>query len=65
MIGFKTGLHVVGFGATTKGHFQACAVRHFWALLLPAVVVEGAVAICFKTLFSRESSLGISLGLIK
>ena len=65
MIGFKTGLHVVGFGATAKGHFQACTVRHFRALLLPAVVVEDAVAIFFKTLFSRESSLGISLGLIK
>ncbi|XP_073239921.1 DELTA-alicitoxin-Pse2b-like [Porites lutea] len=41
----------MGFGATAKGHFQACALRHFGAFLLPAAVVEVAVAICLNSLF--------------
>ena len=32
--------------ATAKGHFQACALSHFGAFLLPAAVVEVAVTIC-------------------
>ena len=46
----KTGLHVVGFGAVEKGHFQACTVHYFWALLLPVAAVD--VAIC-KSLMIR------------
>ena len=38
-----------------KGHFQACALSHFWAFLLPAVVVEVAVAICLKYLILTSS----------
>ena len=38
----KTGLRLVGFCAIAKDYFQACALRYFWAFLLPAaVVVEG------------------------
>ena len=37
----KTGLHVIGFCTTAKGYFQTRALRHFWAVLLPAAVVEG------------------------
>ena len=48
----KTGLHVVGFGATVQGHFEACALRRFWASLLLAAVVEVAVVICLKSLLS-------------
>ena len=51
-----TGLHVVGFGATVQGHFEACALRRFWASLLPAAVVEVAVVICLKSLLSSEAS---------
>ena len=40
-----------------KGHFQACAVCHFWALLLPATVVEVTIAICFKFLFCNGSKM--------
>ena len=41
-------LNVAGFGATAKGHFQACALRQlFWAFLLP--VAEAEVASCFFT----------------
>ena len=47
-----TGLHVVGFGATVQGHFEACALRRFWASLLPAAVVEVAVVIRLKSLLS-------------
>ena len=45
-------LHVVGFDATAKGHFQACALSHFGAFLLPAAVVEVAVRICLNSLIS-------------
>ena len=45
----KTALHVLGFGATAKGHFQACALRHFGAFLLSA-----AVAICLNSLMIRR-----------
>ena len=31
----EAGLHVLGFDATAKDHFQACALRRFWAFLLP------------------------------
>ena len=41
----KTGLHVVGFGAPAKSHFHASALRHVWAFLLLAAVVEVAVAL--------------------
>ena len=30
-----------GLSATAKGYFQACALRHFWAFLLPAALVGG------------------------
>ena len=33
-----------------QGHFEACALRRFWASLLPAAVVEVAVVICLKSL---------------
>ena len=36
--------------AEAKGHFQACVLRLFGALLSPAAVVEVAVAICLKSL---------------
>ena len=38
-----------------EGDFQACALRHFWAILLPVAVVEVAVAICFRSLLSLVS----------
>ena len=50
-----TGLHFVGLGAMAKGHFQACALSHFWAFLLPAAVVEVAVAICLESLIPTSS----------
>lgn len=50
-----TGLHVVGFGATVQGHFEACALRRFWASLLPAAVVEVAVVICLKSLIRERT----------
>ena len=37
----KTGLRLVGFCAIAKDYFQACALRYFWAFLLPAAAVEG------------------------
>ena len=41
-----------------RGHFQAQAVRHFWAVLLPAApVVEVAVVVCSKSLISPISHL--------
>ena len=33
-----------------KGQFQVCELRHFGAFLLPAAVVEVAVAICLNSL---------------
>ena len=51
----KTDPQVVGFDGTAEGNFQACALRHFWAILLPATVVKVAVAICFKSLLSLVS----------
>ena len=42
----------VGFGTTAKAHFEACALCHFWASLLPPAVVEVTVVICLKILIS-------------
>ena len=57
IINYQTDLHIVGFGVMAKGHFQACAVSHFWALLLPATVVEVTITICFKFLFCNGSKM--------
>ena len=35
-----------------QGHFEACALRRFWASLLPAAVVEVAIVICLKSLIT-------------
>ena len=35
-----------------KGYFQASALHLFWVFLLPAGIVEVAVAICFQFLIS-------------
>ena len=53
-------LHVIGFGATAKSHFQACALRHFGASLLPGAVVEVAVAICLNSLFAHCSAVNLN-----
>ena len=37
-----------------QGHFEACALRRFWASLLPAAVVEVAVVICLKSLMKHK-----------
>ena len=46
---YMAGLYVAGFGATAKGHFQACALCQFFgAFSLPAAVAEVAITICLK-----------------
>ena len=49
--GHKTGLRLVGFCAIAKGYFQACALRYFWAFLLPAAAVEGRRSYLLKVPF--------------
>ena len=56
---------VVGFDGTAEGNFQACALPHFWAILLPVAVVEVAVTICFRSLLSlvSQNNMKATLGM--
>ena len=46
---------MIGFGATAKGYFHACALRHFWGFSLSAAVVEVAVALCMHRTFAQSA----------
>ena len=61
----KTDPQVVGFDGTAEGNFQACALPHFWAILLPVAVVEVAVTICFRSLLSlvSQNNMKATLGM--
>ena len=43
-----------------QGHFEARALRLFWASLLPAAVVEVAVVTCLKSLLSIQSGVRLN-----
>ena len=45
---------MIGFGATAKGYFHACALRHFWGFSLSAAAVEVAVAFLMHRTFAQS-----------
>ena len=55
--------HFSPVNAAAKGHFQECALRHFGAFLLPAAVVEVAVAIFLNSLISVKVQQAVSIQL--